>query len=92
MKEFSAIVIHHDLVATLGREEVRYSSVTRHLREARFVSYDSPANIPDAEPQFDDCDQTLLLTLAEQPFASIRDLARLTHLPQTTVQRRLTQR
>jgi hypothetical protein len=80
-KELSAIAIHHDLVVTLCPEVVSYSSVTRYLREVIFVSSNSPATIPETEPQFDDCDQAILFALAEQPFASIRELARLTHLP-----------
>jgi hypothetical protein len=51
-KELSAITIHHNFVATLGSEAVSYSSVTRCLREAIFVSSNSPANIPEAGPQF----------------------------------------
>jgi hypothetical protein len=90
-KELSAIAIHHDLVATVGPEAVSYSSVTRYLREAMFVSSNSPATVPEEEPQFDDCDQAILLALAEQPSAPIQELARLTHLPRTTLHRRLTQ-
>jgi hypothetical protein len=90
-KELSAIAIHHPLVATLGTEAASYSSVTRYLREVVFVSSNYHANIPEAESQFDDCDQVILLALAGQPLASIRELARLTHLPHITVQRRLIQ-
>jgi hypothetical protein len=89
-KELLAITIHHYIVVTLGPEAVCYSSVTRDLHEAIFVSSNSPATIPEAEPPFDDCDHSILLALAEQPSASIRELGRLTHLPQTTVHRRLT--
>jgi hypothetical protein len=80
-KELSAITIHHDLVATLGPKAVSYSSLTRYLREAIFVSSNSPVNISEAEPRFDDCDQALLPALAEQPSVSIRESAQLTHLP-----------
>jgi hypothetical protein len=90
-KELSVIAIHHDLVSTLGPEAVSYSSVTCYLREAIFVSSNSHANIPEAEFQFDDCDQAILLALVEQPFASIRELAQLIHQPRTTVHRRLAQ-
>jgi hypothetical protein len=90
-KELSATAIHHDLVATLRPEAVSYSFMIRYPREAIFISSNSPANIPEAEPQFDDCHQAILLALAEQPFASIQESARLTHLPRTTVHMRLTQ-
>jgi hypothetical protein len=49
------------------------SSVTHYLREAIFASSNSPANIPEVESQFNDCDQAILLALAEQQFASIRE-------------------
>jgi hypothetical protein len=65
--------------------------VTHYLREAIFVSSNSPVNISEIEPQFNDCDQGLLLALAEQSFASIQELVRLVHLPRTSVQRCLTQ-
>jgi hypothetical protein len=80
-QELSAIAICHDLLATLGQEAVSDSSMTHCLRLVTFVSSNSPANIPETEPQFDDCDQAVLLALAKQPFASILQLARLTHLP-----------
>jgi hypothetical protein len=40
---------------------------------------------------FDDSDQAILAALEDSPFASVRQLSRLTHLPSTTVYRRLTQ-
>jgi hypothetical protein len=89
-KGLSAIGIHHDLAATLGPEVASYSSMTREFREILLVSYDSLANIPEVEPQFDDSVQAVI-ALAEQPFASIRELAQPTHLPRTTVHKRLTQ-
>jgi hypothetical protein len=46
--------------------------------------------LPEPEAQFDDCDHTILLALADQPFASVRELSRFTHRPRTTVQRRST--
>jgi hypothetical protein len=80
-KDLSVMAVHHDLVATPGPEAVSYSSVTRYLRQAIFVSSNSPANIHEAESQFDDWDQAILLAPAEQLFASVRELAWLTHLP-----------
>jgi hypothetical protein len=54
-KDLSAIAVRHDLVATLGPEAVSHSSMTSCLHEAIFVPSNSLANIPEAEPQFDDC-------------------------------------
>jgi hypothetical protein len=79
-------------VTTLGADEdaVSYSSVTRYLRDAVFASSNPLTPLPEPEVQFDDCDHSILLALAEQPFASVRELSRLTHLPRTTVHRSLT--
>jgi transcriptional regulator of acetoin/glycerol metabolism len=65
--------------------------MTRDLRAAILVSSNSPANIPETEPQFDDCNQAILLALAEQLFASIPELARPVQLPRTTMHKPLTQ-
>jgi hypothetical protein len=53
--ELSVIANQHDFRATLGPGAMSYSSVTRYLREAIFVSSNALANIPEAELQFDDC-------------------------------------
>jgi hypothetical protein len=87
----SAVAIRDDLVATLNPEAVSHPSVTRYLREAIFTSSNPPDPLPPLDHQLDDSDQVILLAIADQPFASIRELSRLTHLPQTTVHRRLTQ-
>jgi hypothetical protein len=39
--------------------------------------------------EFDDSDQNILAALENSPFASVRQLSRLTYLPSTTVYRRL---
>jgi hypothetical protein len=90
-KGLSAVAIHDDLVATFGAEAVSYPSVTHYLREAIFVSSNPPDPLPPPEHQLDDSDQAILFAPADQPFASIRELSRLTHLPRTTVHRRLMQ-
>jgi hypothetical protein len=90
-KGLSAIAIHDDLVATLGAEAVSYPSVTRYLHEAIFVSSNQPDPLPPPEHQLDDSDQVILLALADQPFTTIHELSRLTHLPRMTVHRQLTQ-
>jgi hypothetical protein len=64
---------------------------TLYLRKAIFVSFNSPTNILEAEPSFDDCDQAIHLALTERLFASFQERARLTHPPRTTLHRRLAQ-
>jgi hypothetical protein len=90
-KGLSAVAIHDDLVTTLGTEAVSYPSVTCCLHEAIFASSNPPDPLPPPERQLDNSDQAILLALADQPFASIRELSGLTHLPRTTVHRRFTQ-
>jgi hypothetical protein len=90
-KGLSAVAIHHNLVATLGAEAVSYPFVTRCLPEAIFTSSNPPDPLPPPEHQLDDSDQAILPALADQHFASIRELSRLIHLPRTTIHRRLTQ-
>jgi hypothetical protein len=74
-KRLSAVGIHDNLVATLGAEAVSYPSVTRNLREAIFVSSNPPEPLPPPEHQLNDSDQAVFLALADQPFASIRELS-----------------
>jgi hypothetical protein len=86
----SAVAVHDDLVATLGAEAASYPFVTRYLRKAIFASSNQSDPLPPPKPQLDDSDLVILLALADQTFASIREFSRLTHLPGTTVYRRLT--
>jgi hypothetical protein len=91
LKGISARTIHTDLVATLWSNAVAYSSVTRHLREARRLPFRTEAPPIEIERMVDDADRAILFALGENPFASMRQLSRLTSLPPTTVYRRLTQ-
>jgi hypothetical protein len=71
-KGLSAVAIHDDPVATLGAEAMSYRFVTRYLREAIFASSNPPDPLPPPKHQLDDSDQAVLLALADQPLASIR--------------------
>jgi histone-lysine N-methyltransferase SETMAR len=90
-KGLSRKAIRADLEATLGSEAVSYSSVAKYIHDALCEEPYRITPPPDPEPEFDDSDKAILSALADQPFASVRELARLTHLPKTTVHRRLTQ-
>jgi hypothetical protein len=91
MAMMMAMAIHKELVAILGVETVNYPSVTGYFREAKFWLSTQPAPLSEPHPAHDDSDNIIWLALAEQPFASVRQLAGLTHLPRSTVHRRLTQ-
>jgi hypothetical protein len=91
LKGISARKIHDAIVATLGPDAVSYSSVTHYLREARFPSSKPEPHPADFQRDLDDSDRDILAALENSPFASVRQLSRLTHLPSTTVYHRLTQ-
>jgi hypothetical protein len=67
-----------------------YPSVTAYLREARFSLSIQLAIFAESNPEPDDSDNVILLALAEQLFMLVRQLARLTYLPRSTLHRRLT--
>jgi hypothetical protein len=91
LKGMPACAIHQDLVAALGCNAVTYSSVTRYLPEARCLRSHEDTPPVEIERAIDDADQAILLALDENPFASMRQLPQLTHLPSSTIYRRLTQ-
>jgi hypothetical protein len=91
LKGMSPREIHDNIVATLGSDAVSYSSVTCYFREARFPPSTPEPYLADVQRDLDDSDQAILAAFEDGPFASVRQFSRLTHLPLTTVYRRLTQ-
>jgi hypothetical protein len=91
LKGMSTSEIHDDIIATLGLDTVSYSLVTRYLREARFPPSKPEPHPADVQRDLNDSDQAILAALEDNPFASVRQLSRLTRLPSTTVYRRLAQ-
>jgi hypothetical protein len=91
LKGMLAREIHDDIVATLGPDAVSYSSVTRYLCEARFPLSKPEPHPADVQRDLDDSDQAILTALEDNPFASVRQLSQLIHLPSTTIDRPLTQ-
>jgi hypothetical protein len=80
----NSVAISEDLVATLGAEAISYPLVTRYLQEAKFAASNPYVTFSERIREYDDCDQAILLTLDEQPFASISQLVRLAiHLRST---------
>jgi hypothetical protein len=90
-KGLAAVVIYKDLVAALGAEAISDPLVMRCLQEAKFATSNLEVTFSEPIQEYNDGDQATLPTLDEQPFASIRQLARLIHLPRTTRPRRLTE-
>jgi hypothetical protein len=88
MKGLSARAIHNELTDVLGADAIAYSTVTLHLRRRLFptILVDPPDDSPTTI-----VDQAIRDTLETQPFSSIRELAKPTRIPTTTVYRHLTQ-
>jgi hypothetical protein len=91
LKGMSAREIHDGIVATLGPDAVSYSSVRRSLHEARLPPSKPEPHPADVQRDLDDSDQVILSGVEDIPFASVRKLSPLTHLPSTIVYRSLTQ-
>jgi hypothetical protein len=91
LKGMSAREIHNDIVGTLGPDAVSYSSGTRSLREARFPPSKPEPHPADVQRDLLDSDEAILAALEDSPFALVRQLSRLTHLPLTIADHRLTQ-
>jgi hypothetical protein len=87
-KGFSPHAIHEELVHLLGLDVIAYSTVTYHLRASRCTAQ---AEERHSEPPPDVVDHAILEALDQTPFASVRELAKATCIPHTTVWRRLTE-
>jgi hypothetical protein len=91
LKGMSAREIHDNIVATFVPDAVSSSSVTHYISEAQLPPSKPELHPADFQSDLDDLDQVILATLEDSPFASVRQLSQLTHLPSTTAYRRLTQ-
>jgi hypothetical protein len=93
MKEMALDAIHNDLVRTLGKYAVAYSTVTKYARSAQFSGRKeaTPPEAPDVESS--PVAEAIFTVLAEFPFpfSSVRELSRRICLPTSTVHRHLTQ-
>jgi hypothetical protein len=85
MKGMDLDVIHDDLVRTLRKDNVAYSTVAKYTRSAQFSGRKEviPPETPDVERS--PVDEAILTALAEFPFSSVRELSRRICLPRSTV-------
>jgi hypothetical protein len=72
LKGMSAREIHDYIAPTLGPDAVSYNSVTCYLREAQFLPSKPEPHPADVQRDLDDSDQSILGTLQDSPFASVR--------------------
>jgi hypothetical protein len=99
MKGMALNSIHDNLVRTLGKDAVAYSTVTKYARSTQFSGRNeaTPPEAPDVERSA--VDEAILTALAEFPFlfpfsfSSVRELSRRICLPRSTLHphRHLTQ-
>jgi hypothetical protein len=89
MKGMGLDAIHDDLVRTLGKDAVAYSTVTKYARSAQFSGRKeaTPPEAPDVERS--PVDEAKLTGLAEFPFpfSSVNELSLRNCLPRSTVNR-----
>jgi hypothetical protein len=87
MKGMDLDAIHDDLVCTLGKDAVAYSTVTKYARSAQF-SGRKEATTPEAlDVERSPVNEAMPTALAEFPFpfSSVGELSRRTFLPRSTV-------
>jgi DNA-binding MarR family transcriptional regulator len=89
-KGLSATAIHRDLEETLGPEAVAHSTATMYLRMLTVRGKTEGEEIGDHDQPLDEVDEAILKVLADEPFPSVRELARHTCVSGTTVHRHLT--
>jgi hypothetical protein len=93
MKGMALHAIHDNLVRTLGKDAVAYSTVTKYAHSIQFSGRKEaiPPEAPDMERG--PVDEAKVTALAEFPFpfSSVRELSRRTCLPRSTVHRHFTQ-
>jgi hypothetical protein len=80
LKGLRAVEIHNDLVVTLKGEAKSSRTVTYSLRKPSFSSPKAPRPSESPAPILNEPDEAILLALSKEPFASVRQLARRTHL------------
>jgi hypothetical protein len=91
-KHLSAVVIHAEINSVLGEGTIGYSTITRYLRKQSFANASPLAPEKPDLGAADTIDNVILQTLDEQPFASLRQIAKKTLIPMSTVRYRLVNR
>jgi hypothetical protein len=88
-KHLSAVAIHAEINSVLEEGMIGYSTVTHYLRKQSFAN---ASHLAPEEPDFgaaDTIDNATLQALDEQPFASLRQIAKRTLISMSTVRSRL---
>jgi hypothetical protein len=88
-KHISAFAIHAEINSVLREGMIGYSTVTHYLRKQSFANALHLAPEESDLGAVDTIDNVILQALDEQPFASLRQIAKRTLVPMSTVQYRL---
>jgi hypothetical protein len=88
-KEMTVDAIHGDLVRTLGKDAVTYSTVTKFAHSAQFSGRKEVTPPEALDVERSPVDEGILTALAQFPFpfSSVRELSRRICLPRSTVHR-----
>jgi hypothetical protein len=87
MKRMALDAIDGDLVWTLGKDAMAYSTVTKYIRNAQFSGRKETTSPEAPGVERSPVDEAILTDLAEFPFpfSSVRELSRRICLPRSTV-------
>jgi hypothetical protein len=87
MKGMTLNAIHDDLVRTLGKDAVAYSTVTKDVRSAQFSGRKEAISPEAPDVECSPVDEAIFMALAEFPFSSVRKLSWGICLPRSIVHR-----
>ena len=84
-KGLKAKAIHKDIEDTLGPNTIGYSTIREYIRSESFSSNNE--GIENEEKIFNDKQNQILVenALKISPFSSVREIAKMTSIPKTTV-------
>jgi hypothetical protein len=89
MKGVAIDAIHDDLVCTLGKDAVAYSTVTKYARSTQFSGRKEATLSETPDVECSPVDEAILTAPAAFPFSSVRELSRRICLPRFIVHRHL---
>jgi hypothetical protein len=88
-KHLSAVAIHAEINSVLGECTIGYSTITRYLRKQSFANASHLAPEESDLGAVNTIDNAILQTLDEQPFVSLRQIAKRKLIPMSRVRYRL---
>ena len=84
--------IEHEINDTLGSICVKYSTITKYIRKSKISQIPDQGENSEENHDHGENDLKIIEVLNEYPFASVRQIARTTGIPKSTVYFKLTQK